>query len=136
MPGVAPQAVEAAVQRPRILIVDDEPTLLAAYRRLLTDRMDLVTAGGGREALEQLEKNPAFDAIVCDLVMPDLDGQGLYHEVVARFPGLAARMVFCTAGAFTPRDVAFAATMRGRLLAKPFEPETLEALVRRFTAGW
>ena len=116
--------------------MDDEPTLLTAYRRLLADRMDIVTASGGREALEQLERDPAFDAVICDLVMPDLDGQGLYHEVVARFPALSQRMVFCTAGAFTPRDVAFAATMRGRVLGKPFEAETLEALVRRFAAGW
>ena len=136
LPGVAPAAADGELHRPRVLVVDDETTLLTAYRRLLADRMDLVTASGGREALEQLERDAAFDAIVCDLVMPDLDGQGLYHEVVARFPSLAPRMVFCTAGAFTSRDMAFAATMRGRVLAKPFEPEMLEALLRRLATDW
>jgi signal transduction histidine kinase len=115
---------------PRILVVDDEPTLLAAYRRLLASRFDVSVAGGGREAIELLDRDASWDAVVCDLVMPDLDGQAVYRHLEARNPALARRMVFCTAGAFTPRAVAFAEEMRGRFLPKPLEPEQLEKVVR------
>ena len=120
--------------RPRVLIVDDEPTLLTAYQRLLGGRFTVAVAGGGREAIELIDRDAGWDAIICDLVMPDLDGQAVYRHVEVRRPELARRMVFCTAGAFTPRLVAFAEEMRGRFLSKPLEPEQVARLVERLSA--
>ncbi len=117
--------------RPRVLLVDDEPALLAAYRRLLADRFEVVVAGGGRQALELLEADQAFDAIVSDVMMPDVDGPALWRHLETRHPALAARTAFCTAGAFTPRAIAFLEGMAGRVLPKPVEPEALAAFVAR-----
>lgn len=58
----------------RILLVDDEPAILAAMTPLLESRgYDVGTATSGHAALTSLEREPA-DLIVLDLGLPDLDG--------------------------------------------------------------
>jgi two-component system KDP operon response regulator KdpE len=58
----------------RILIVDDEPNILAAMVPLLTSRgYDVATAMSGRAALAEVER-AVPDAIVLDLGLPDIDG--------------------------------------------------------------
>jgi DNA-binding NtrC family response regulator len=74
--------------KPRILFVDDEPSILRALRNGLwadRDRWDLVFAGGSGEALEQLATQPV-DVIVSDLKMPGMDGEQLLLEVARRYP--------------------------------------------------
>ncbi|MEG1115882.1 MAG: response regulator, partial [Janthinobacterium sp.] len=57
---------------PRILLVDDEPRLLASLHELLKDRgYQLYTATCGSEALAQLSKL-RFDLILLDLRLPDM----------------------------------------------------------------
>lgn len=131
----APQRAPAApAARPRVLLVDDEPSLLAAYRRLLGDRFDLVLASGGRRAMALLAEDPAFDAVICDVMMPDVDGPALWSHLTEHHPALAQRTAFCTAGAFTPRAIAFTEAMKDRLLAKPVDPAELAAFVARAAA--
>jgi signal transduction histidine kinase len=130
-----PRAAGGAARRPRVLLVDDEPSLLSAYRRLLGEALDVTTAAGGREALALLDADPHWDAVICDLIMPDLDGQEVLEAIHARHPDLARRVAFCTAGAFTPRSAAFAASMEGRILAKPLDREELIDLVHRLASG-
>jgi two-component system response regulator MprA len=58
----------------RILVVDDEPQLRRALERTLKlEGYDVDTAEDGREALEELGRS-AFDAVVLDVLMPELDG--------------------------------------------------------------
>ena len=58
----------------RILLVDDEPELLKAMRiRLTSWGYDVLTAANGKEAI-QLVKKEVPDAIILDIMMPDLDG--------------------------------------------------------------
>ena len=129
----APPAPAAAAPkaRPRVLLVDDEPSLLAAYQRLLAEGFEVVVAGGGRQALELLDRDSAFDAVVCDIMLPDVDGPAVWQHLERHHPELARRTAFCTAGAFTARSMAFAESMRDRLLGKPVDPEALGQLVAR-----
>ena len=58
----------------RILVVDDEPSILATMSPLLRSRgYDVVTAMSGRAALESAERDKP-DLIVLDLGLPDIDG--------------------------------------------------------------
>jgi two-component system, OmpR family, response regulator MprA len=60
--------------RPRILVVDDEPALQHALSRALAlERYEVAFASDGREALERLG-NDDFEAVVLDVSMPRLDG--------------------------------------------------------------
>jgi len=64
----------------KILFVDDEPTVLDGYRRLLGREFDIATASGGQDALTILRKDGPFAVVVADLKMAGMDGvQFLKH---------------------------------------------------------
>jgi PAS domain S-box-containing protein len=111
--------------RRRVLVIDDEPGLLRSIGRWLERTHDVVTALGGREALEILGADPRFDAVLADLMMPDVTGMDLYESVRERHPGLQDRFVFMTGGAFSPRAQRFLAETTNRCLDKPFALEQL-----------
>jgi CheY-like chemotaxis protein len=102
-----------------VLVIDDEPALLAAIGRSLEDTHDVVTASGGRAALAILGSDVSFDAVLADLMMADLTGMDLYETVRERHPHLERRFLFMTGGAFTPCAQRFVAAMPDRCLEKP-----------------
>jgi len=128
-PEVAPQPHD--YPRRRILAVDDEALLLKAYRRMLSDMHEVVTALGGHEALRALERDTAYDVILCDLQMPEMSGMDLHTAVQARFPALADRFVFVTGGAFSIDAKRFLEEAVCAVIQKPFRIEDLLALVER-----
>jgi CheY-like chemotaxis protein len=113
------------------LAVDDEALLLKAYRRMLGDTHELATALGGHEALRILERDAAFDVILCDLQMPEMSGVELYAAVHERFPALGDRFVFVTGGAFSNDARRFLEESVAAVIQKPFRLEDLLALVER-----
>jgi DNA-binding NtrC family response regulator len=64
--------------KPRILVVDDEPDILAtmseALRKLLGLPVDVDVANTGEEARHRLEENPRYDMVITDERMPGLRG--------------------------------------------------------------
>ena len=121
--------------RRRILAVDDEVLLLKAYRRMLADGHDLVTALGGHEALRTLESDSGFDVVLCDLQMPEMSGMELHAAVRERFPALANRFVFVTGGAFSADARRFLEKAVSAVIQKPFRVEELLALVDSVAGG-
>ena len=129
VPAVLPPAASTArLGRRRVLAVDDEPLLLKAYRRMLLDVHDVVTALGGRDALLVLQKEPHFDVILCDLQMPEMSGMELYAKVKARLPALAERFIFATGGAFSSEAKRFL-EQGVSCIGKPFRVEELNAAI-------
>jgi two-component system cell cycle sensor histidine kinase/response regulator CckA len=120
---------EAPLQRARILIVDDDAMVLSALRRRLRRRYDTVTVLGGVEALARLAEDPDFDSIVCDLMMPEVDGKSFYDSIKNDHPHLSERIVFMSGGAFTPRLRRFAAAVPNPVLQKPVSREDLESML-------
>jgi PAS domain S-box-containing protein len=116
-------------KRRRVLVIDDEPALAAMIRRVLSKTCDVELAADGREGLARLENDEPYDVVLCDLMMPDMTGMDVYAEVAKRRPGLEARFVFMTGGAFTPRATDFLAQVPNRRLEKPFETALLRAIV-------
>lgn len=65
----------------RVLLVDDDPTLLRAIARALRGKgYQVLTADNGEEAVEQVNRHE-FDAILSDITMPNMDGIQLLREV-------------------------------------------------------
>ncbi len=76
--------------RPRLLLVDDDPSLLDLYRELLgqlPSQPEIFTAHSGARALAMLEAEP-FRLLVCDLKMPKLDGLQVLSIVRRKYPEL------------------------------------------------
>lgn len=64
----------APADRPRILLVDDDPNILHGLRRQLRGAYDVRLADNGRDALAMLASNGPFAAIVSDMHMPGMNG--------------------------------------------------------------
>src|SRR5260370_36593695 len=72
----------------RLLIVDDEPSLLASYARSLTRAgFEVVEAADGAGALRRVERQQ-FDAVLVDLSVPAMDGLTLLRRLRLRAPEL------------------------------------------------
>jgi PAS domain S-box-containing protein len=118
--------------RGRVLLIDDEPHVLAMLERLLRAEHDCVATTDPREAMRELDGDPRFDAIFCDLMMPHIDGMQVYERIRARHPTLLNRVVFVTGGALQGRPhAAFLESVPNPCIDKPFDPEHLRAVARR-----
>lgn len=77
----------------KVLYVDDDPKILAAYQRNLGDRFCLITAEGAREALETIGREGPFAVVVVDMKMPDMDGISFLKEVRRDYPDTTRMML-------------------------------------------
>jgi signal transduction histidine kinase/ActR/RegA family two-component response regulator len=118
----------------RMLIVDDELTLLASLRRALGREIDVVLASSAKEALAILEQDDRFDVVLCDIMMPDVTGIELFERVSSEFPALRDRFVFMTGGAFGATMQQFIDKTQLPRLEKPFDVRDLRRLIRRRAA--
>lgn len=114
----------------RVLIVDDEPEILRAFARMLRS-FDVECAEGGREGLEVLKRSDAFDVVVLDLMMPDVDGEHVLDWMRENAPHLLSKVLLITAGAFTQRSRAFLSLWKGEVLEKPIAVSTLREKVKK-----
>ncbi len=113
----------------RVLVVDDDPAVGGAIRRLLAPGQEVVLSTDAREALARISRGEVFDLVICDLMMPGISGME-FHETLTRMaPDLARDMVFITGGAFTPRARAFLDESRHSWIEKPFAPGVLRSAV-------
>ena len=133
----APKTMPAhkAVQRRRLLAVDDEALLLKAYRRMLLSHHDVETTLGAREALRLFGQDRAFDVVLCDLQMPEMSGSELYDTVRQRWPDLARRFIFITGGACSQEARRFLESPGLACIHKPFQVGELLELIESHAAG-
>jgi PAS domain S-box-containing protein len=110
----------------RILIVDDEESILRYMRRFLNRaNHSVVTAKNGREALDILDHDQEFDVVLCDLIMDEVSGMDLYEELKTSNPKLLNRFIFITGGAFTPRAKEFFTQIPNTKFEKPIDNSAL-----------
>jgi PAS domain S-box-containing protein len=114
-------AQKTALRRVRVLVVDDSPLMARGLARALRPEHDVSTLTSAREALKCLTESDSFDAVLCDLMMPEMTGVDFHRELEQRKPDIAGRVLFFTGGAFTPSTRAFARRMADRCLEKPLD---------------
>jgi two-component system NtrC family sensor kinase len=117
-----------------VLVVEDEAALASAVTDGLRDAGFLVEhASDGEEALAMV-KVLAFDAVICDLKMPRLDGKAFYKTLSAGTPGLAQRVIFVTGDVAGTDAEGFLEQSGCRWLAKPFRLGELLRVLREVLA--
>jgi PAS domain S-box-containing protein len=125
----APPVVDPTCRRGRILVVDDEAMICNLVSRALGKEHEVITLTDPRKALETIRRCQRFDLIFCDLMMPEMTGMDLYESIRSRSPEDAARMIFLTGGAFTPRATEFIDAVENPRLEKPFDLRRLRRMV-------
>ena len=120
--------------RGRILIVDDEPAVALSLSHELGRRHEVQIARSSQEASAALASGVHFDAVLCDLVMPDESGMALYDRVAKTRPEIADRFIFMTGGAFLPDAASFLSRAGRPYLEKPFDLAALRRIVDRVAA--
>jgi PAS domain S-box-containing protein len=118
-------------RRRRVLVVDDEPALGAMIERMLNPDFDVDVVTDGHQGLARLCAGAEYHTILCDIMMPEMNGMELHAMAAKRRPGIERRFVFMTGGAFTVRSAEFLAGVRNRRLEKPFDLAMLRAIVDR-----
>jgi CheY-like chemotaxis protein len=117
----------------RLLLVDDESTFRLALRHYLERRgWQVDEAPDGMAALQRLlvlADAEAYTAVLCDLNMPGMSGQGLHAQLVALESPAVGKLVFSTGDTFDPDVVAFLEATGGRWFQKPFELKRLAELL-------
>jgi PAS domain S-box-containing protein len=133
-PPPAPPEAAVTAERRKLLVVDDEPLVLDALVRSLSEH-DVTAVHTGTEALERILRGERYDRILCDLMMPVMSGMELHDELLRVAPDQASAMVFISGGAFTPASDAFVEANRDRFVAKPFDRSTLRRVIHASPAG-
>jgi PAS domain S-box-containing protein len=130
--AVQPEGVTAKLTRPsrrgQVLVVEDDRLVGDVVRRFLGHDHDVSVAKSGFEALQLVTREPRFDVILCDLMMPQMTGEELWNEVRRFSPRQAERIVFMTGGPFTPGAREFLGSVSNRRIDKPFDLQSLQKL--------
>jgi len=129
---VEPEPVTTAEPVRSVLVVDDDPRLTRLLEDVLRgDGYRVATARNGVDALALLV-DQAFDLLLVDIRMPELDGPSLYRELARRTPEQARRVMFMTGGAVDADTAELLSTSRSPILRKPLEVNELRGTVKRF----
>ena len=78
---------------PKVMVVDDEPDTIDLVKLILeSEGIDVIGAGSGFECLELIEKEFP-DAVLLDIMMPDMNGWETFHKIKEKTPGLPVAML-------------------------------------------
>jgi CheY-like chemotaxis protein len=119
----------------RVLIVEDDLALAELLAEVLT--FENCTADLASNGLEALDRLRVFDyeAIVCDLMLPCVDGRALYRDAARLYPHLAQKFLFVTGQAADQAGLTdFISRTGNALLKKPFDIEHLRSALRELFA--
>lgn len=123
VPSRAPVPVIPA-RRLRLLVIDDEPPVARAVARYFRDQ-DVTIESRAQAALERLRRGECFDAILTDVMMPEMSGIQFHEQLRSERPELAKRVLFMSGGAFGPEARAFVASAGLTVYDKPLDLEAL-----------
>jgi len=115
----------------RILVVDDEPTILAFLKKVLGgEGYDVETVSSGGEALKRIGSGE-YSLILSDIKLPGLSGIELYDEIGKVAPSLQKRVIFITGDVIAADTEEFLNRAKAPYVTKPFDIAGLKKEVSR-----
>jgi CheY-like chemotaxis protein len=124
----------SSIEFKAILLVDDDKQLAATLQWILADENFLVdVAHDGEEALLKVKANE-YDAVICDVMMPNLRGDEFYLKAREVRSALADRFIFITGFAADPHINLFLTRNDVKYLVKPFPVQGLIDCVKQLLA--
>ncbi len=120
---------------PRVLVLDDEPSIRRLLARILRDGgFEPVLAADGPEAIRLCE-DESFGALLVDHRMPGMSGIETYDAIMDARPELSGRVVFMSGDVLNPELGEFAKSRYIALVPKPFDMDGLIRVVGEVVHG-
>jgi len=121
--------------RAKILVIDDEPTILLLLKEFFVSEGHKVeTADNCQDALERARVN-RYSLILCDVMMPGMSGAQLYRTVMEEIPSLARRFIFITGDTIGEETLHFLSEAGLPYVTKPFDLVEVKNTVSRALAA-
>jgi len=134
--GVERHALAASGSGSRLLVVDDEPMILDLMVDLFKDQdVHVDTAANGSEACRKISQQ-AYDVIITDVRMPQMNGLDLYSEILDMRPEMEGRIIFMTGDLIDEEIAGFLSRVDAVSIPKPLEvPDVLSAVAETLERG-
>jgi DNA-binding response OmpR family regulator len=118
-----------------LLLVDDDRQLAETLQYILASENFLVeVANNGNEAMAKISANH-YDAVVCDIMMPQMRGDDFYRQATELRPEFKNRFIFMTGFGNDPEVRCFLAKSGVKCLGKPFPVKKLIECVKELLAA-
>ena len=125
----APHQALSASTKTRLMIVDDDTSHLASLVKIFKKmKLDVVGVPRGREALKLIEEQ-VYTVVLCDLMLPDIDGLEVLTQLKRRQPQL--EVVMMTAYGTIERAVEAMRVGAYDFITKPFRRAEIERVIKR-----
>jgi PAS domain S-box-containing protein len=122
-------------RRGRIMLIDDDRLVRAAFQRALSGEHDVVLVGSASEALSRLRVGEAFDVVICDVTAPSMPPDEIYTKIEQALPHMASRLVMITGGEPSKRPRALVDNHAIPTLEKPLDMDQVRQLLARMLPG-
>ncbi len=115
----------------KILIVEDETSIIELCRRVLTDcGFEVDTVSNVKAAYEMIERIQ-YDIYLIDMRLPQIDGTELYQWLEAKHPELLKKVIFTTGDVMNRDTLDFLKKNKAPFLEKPFSPDELKSIIQQ-----
>ncbi len=119
-------------KKTKVLVVeDDDVNLMIAEHVLLREGFEVVKAYNGEEAIEMVRRE-SFDLIFMDIEMPIMDGLEATPRIRQLENGKDVPIIALTAHSIPEKIAEFAAAGMNDLIIKPFDPQKLRKVARKY----
>jgi len=119
----------------RVLVIDDEATVASVMQRALERAgMEVDVVHRARDGLERL-RGARYDAVLCDLRLPDLSGQQFFAQLQETMPHIVRRLIFLSGDVGNDVTTDFLSRSGCRYITKPFELTQLVGVVTELLAS-
>ncbi len=127
----ARDAPPAEPKRSHILIIDDDPAILRVLAQACSKDYEVETTTSPSDVLARIARGARFDLILCDLMMPEIDGVTFSERLRELAPEMLSRFAVITGGAFNDRCNALLEEGRFAVIHKPFRREDFRQFVAK-----
>ncbi len=115
----------------RLLIIDDDIAVITLIKALLENSGHEVFALTNSSDVKQFLKNHQVDAVLCDLIMPDLSGWEVYEYLRSRYDTIELPVLFVSGTTNVANRVRGIRSRYCDFINKPFEPAELMARLEK-----
>ena len=112
-------------------MIDDDAAVGRVITRALGNLHDTVAVTSGREALDRIAAGESFDAIFCDVRMPEISGLDVHRRLMQLAPDQANRIIFMTGDGLPGAGWAALDRLGRPILEKPFPVQLLRLLMTK-----